>query len=380
MLELFALFVAATTEPTIVVTARRPTEVALEACLKRRCSVRDDATASILHAQTLFADGKYPAARKILQASLARNRNAVDEDPRALSALWYALGRVTLHDGDMVEYRRAVLRSAKIMANASGVTPEERQIGEIELGDAFAANGNVAAAKRHYLRVGKLAADQGDQELAQLMTLRAINAQSGIHGRLQVRNALLRALEKPNLTPRARTVATAMVARLEGGDINPKSTRLDSVAVQTAEAPPLLLWAPKDKFTEQREALARAAGVGDPTLERILLPTSGEMKFYRWVDIGFWIRPSGQVEDIQLLKGMVENGWVKDVVQLIQGRRYAPFEAPPGAPGRYKVERVTLTYEHMVPRGSLVRRRSGLPSYQFEDVRIEDASLNGASR
>jgi len=58
------LSLLASVEPTIVVTARRAIETALEECLARKCGVRDDAVASILHARTQFAKGDYPAARK----------------------------------------------------------------------------------------------------------------------------------------------------------------------------------------------------------------------------------------------------------------------------------------------------------------------------
>lgn len=371
VLTLLALL--ASVEPTIVVTAQRATETALEECLARKCGVREDAVASILHAQTQFAEGNYPAARKTLRASLVRNQGATEQDPRALSALWHALARVTLHDGDVDEYRRAALRSATIIANATSVTPQERQMGEMQVGDALAAGGDIDGAIRRYRRVGKMAADKGDVELEQLMALRAINARSGIQGRLAVRSAIEREMQNPNLTARARTVGLALIAQLQDKNAGPEIVALDSVPVQSADAAPLLLWAPKDKLTEQREAIARAAAVNDFTLLNILLPRSSEAKLYHWADVGFWVRPDGRVEEARMLRGKAEQSWAQDVVKLVQERRYAPFSAEPGSQGRYKIERVTLTYNHMTPGGSLIRRRSGLPSYQFEDLKVEDS-------
>ena len=133
------LLLSVSVEPTIVVTAQRVTQTALEQCLARYCDVREDIVASIVHAQTLFAQGSYPAARKTLRSSLDRNQGATEQDPRALSALWHALARVTLHNGDIDEYRHAALRSATIIANATSVTPRERQMGEMQIGDALAA-------------------------------------------------------------------------------------------------------------------------------------------------------------------------------------------------------------------------------------------------
>jgi len=369
----FIVLALAASEPTIVVTARRQTEAALAECLARGCGVREDAVASILHAQVQFAEGNYPAARKTLRSSLDRISGAVGQDPRAVSALWHALARVTLHNGDMQEYRKAALRSATILAEASSVTPQERQMGQVQIGDALAAGGDVEGAVRRYRSVGKLAGEQGDMELAQLMSLRAIYARSGIYGRSSVRSALERELQNTSLTPRARTVATGLIARLQDKDTSLSVAALDQVPVQAADAPNLLLWAPKDKLTQQQEDIARAAANNDFTLLNILSPRSSEAKIYHWADIGFWIRPDGRVEDAQMVRGKADQSWAKEVVKLVQGRRYAPFETELGTQGRYKIERVTLTYEHMTPRGSLIRRRSGLPSYQFEELKTENS-------
>ena len=114
------------------------------------------------HAQTQFAKGAYPDARKTLLPSLHRNRNATDQDPRALSALWQALTRVTLHNGDMEEYRRAALRSGSILAKSQNVTLAERVRGNVQLADALTLTGDTQGAVRRYRSVGKKARARGD--------------------------------------------------------------------------------------------------------------------------------------------------------------------------------------------------------------------------
>lgn len=370
VLTVLALMVSP--EPTIVVTARRETEKALADCLARQCGVREDAIASTLQAQVQFAEGDYRSARKTLWSALHRNSGATEQDPRALSALWHALARVTLHNGDMQEYRRAALRSGTILANATSITPQERQMGQVQVGDALAASGDPEGAVRRYRRVGALASQQGDIELAQLMTLRAIYVRSGSHGRPAARSAFERQAKDTTLTPRARTIAMALAAQLQDSQASLRVNTLDKVPLQAADAPTLLLWSPKDKLSEQSEAVTRALENNDPLLQRALMPRSSEAKSYRWVDVGFWVRPNGRVEEARMLRGRTEQSWSHDIVELIQSRRYAPYEAELGSEGRYKIERVTLTYEHMKPGGSLIRRRSGLPSYQFEDLKTEE--------
>lgn len=365
------LLAGAEPNKTIVVEAPR-TAQALADCLARKCGVREDAVASIRHAQAQFALGAYVDARKTLLATLARHRGAEKADPRALSALWHALARVTLHNGDREEYRRAALRSGSILARADTVTPSERIRGEVQVADALSMTGDADGAVRRYRKVGDRARASGDRELAQLMALRATVARAGLDGRPAARRALERAAADPTLTPRARTAALSLAAQLQEGRAAKVDGLLDQVPVQTADAVPMLLWAPRDLLSEQKDVIARAVANNDFTLLNMLQPRSGEARPYSWADIGFRIRPDGRVDQVEVLRGSRNQGWTKDVVRVVAGRRYAPFQAEPGAEGRYKVERVTLTYDHQVPAGSLIRRRSGLPTFRFEDLRVEN--------
>lgn len=370
---MIAFLLLAGSEPTKTIVVEAPrTRQALADCLGRKCSVREDAVASIRHAQAQFALGEYVDARKTLLASLGRNRGAERVDPRAMSALWHALARVTLHNGDMQEYRRAALRSGSILRRAETVTPSERIRGEVQVADALGMTGDAEGAVRRYRKVGQTAQANGDVELAQLMRLRATVARAGLDGRPQARRALERAAADPELTPRARTAALALAAQLQDGRAEKVEGLLDQVPLQSSDAAPMLLWAPIDTLSEQRQAIARAAANNDFTLFSMLQPRSGETKAYSWADIGFWIRPDGRVDDAEVLRGSRTQGWTKEAVRVVAGRRYAPFRAEPGSEGRYKVERVTLTYDHQTPTGSIIRRRSGLPVYRFEELRIED--------
>ena len=156
--------------------------------------------ASIVQAQAQFADGKYPAARTTLLATLRRNRKSTDEDPRALAAAWYALARVTLHNGDSEEYRVAALRSGIIMAKSDRVTLAERVSGEVLIADTWAMSGDPNGAVRRYRKVGTAARARGDIEISELMELRAIYARSGFDGRTEARRSLERAAQDTTLS------------------------------------------------------------------------------------------------------------------------------------------------------------------------------------
>lgn len=377
MLLLVTLFAAAAAEPPIIVTAKPQTEKALALCLARKCGTREDAIASIHHAQAQFADGEYPDARKTLLASLARNRGQDKEDPRAMSALWHALARVTLHNGDLQEYRRAALRSGSILARADAVTISEQVRGEVQIADALSMTGDPDGAVHRYRAVGREARARGEIELAEMMELRAVYARSSFDGRPAARRRLERAAEDATLTPRARTAARGLAAQLQDRPGGKVQTLLEDVPVQSADAPLLLLRTPQSALGKQREAVNRALANNDAVLFTMLQPRSGEARPYSWVDIGFWVRPDGSVAEAEVLRGSRNRGWTEDVVRTVQGCRYAPFAAEAGSEGRYKIERVTLTYQHQTPAGSLIRRRSGLPSYRFEELKIENGSTTG---
>lgn len=378
MSSILLMLAFAAADPPIIVTARPETEKALAECLARKCGVRDDAIASIRHAQAQFAEGAYPDARKTLLASLNRNRKATKQDPRALSALWHALARVTLHNGDLDEYRRAALRSGSILANSDAVTPAEHVRGEVQIADALAMTGDPNGAVRKYRDLVDEARARGETDLAGMMQLRAIYARSSFDGRPAARRALEDAAENMTLSPRVRTAALSLAARLQDSPDGREPTKLlDDIPVQPADAPTMLVWAPEDPLTRQREAVNRAVANNDPVLFNMLQPRSGEERRYGWVDIGFWIRPDGRVDDAEVLRASGDQAWTKDLVKAVRARRYAPYQAAPGAEGRYKIERVTLTYEHVTPAGSLIRRRSGMPSFRFEELKIEE---NGQTR
>lgn len=369
---------AAPEPPPIIVTARVQTAKALADCLARKCGVREDAIASIQHAQAQFADGQYPEARKTLLASLNRNRRATGEDPRALSALWHALARVTLHNGDLVEYRKASLRAGSIMARATSVTESERIRGEVQVADALASAGDPDGAVRRYRSVAAQARSRGDDELSQMLELRAIYARSSFDGKPEARRKLERAAGDPSLTPRARAAAASLAAQLQEEGSSKTAALLESVPVQPEDAPTQLIFAPKDALTHQREAINHAVANNDTVLFNILQPHAADHFRYSWADVGFWIRPDGRVADAEILRGSNEQRWAKEVLRVVQGRRYSPFQAEPGSEGRYKIERATLTFEQTTPVGSFIRRRAGLPSLRFEELKVEDA--NGGER
>ena len=69
---------------------------------------------------------------------------------------------------------------------------------------------------------------------------------------------------------------------------------------------------------------------------------TGSARDFQWVDIGYWVRPSGAVEQAEILRPQTARAWAKPYVQQVAKRRYVPLAQEPGSPGVYRVERYSL--------------------------------------
>ncbi len=59
----------------------------------------------------------------------------------------------------------------------------------------------------------------------------------------------------------------------------------------------------------------------------------------KWIDVGFWIRPDGRVEALEIVRRRGGASWAEPLLRSIRGRRYA---ASDGA-STYRLERYTYT-------------------------------------
>lgn len=364
----------ALSEPPIIVTGSVRTEKVLADCLARKCPVREDAVASIKHAQSQFADGAYRDARLTLMASIQRNRGAEAQDPRAVSALWHALGRVTLHDGDVTASRRATMRAGSILARAKSLTDSERQQGAIQVADMMAVSGDATGAIRRYLAMSDRARAEGNRELANMLMLRALNVQSA-GGGSDADAKLSRIANDPSVSSRVRMMAWSIIAKRKGAAPSDMDALLKTVPGAEPDEEPRLLWSPSDPLEQQARNVAREAELGNTAILNLVQPRGADLRGKSWVDIGFWIRPDGTVAEPEVLRASGRVPWAAQVVEQFKLRRYAPIQKASAPEGLYKIERVTLTFDYATPIGSLIRRRSGLPSYRTENLRIEKPAV-----
>ena len=371
LLLAFALQAAALpADPTITVTGRR---IAAEhqACAKGGCPPVRDANATLAYAQQQLLAGNYKGSRRALQAALRRQAGAAKTHPLAVSALYDADSTLALHLGDHVDSRRSGLKSIALLRGVYGPGDPRTIAARVRSGDLEAKvggfdainNADIAyeAAAREARRAGHaVLADAIELRRAWLLTLR---------GRPEdAQNRLTRYADNPASQPKLRLLAAILAARAarDRGDEATSNRLLSRVGRQPVGAKPLLLSARKIEANQLAKALAEGAKWG---LDMSSFGAkSADFVPLRWVDIGFWIRPDGRVDEVEVLRGTRGREWAVPLLVAIEARRYAATETTAGDPGAYRIERFTQTAEMLVPVGALIKRRAGPPLVRRLDI------------
>jgi hypothetical protein len=354
----------------ITVTATRISDLAeaAAACEKNRCSTRQDVAVTVSYASALFDEGKYLDAKRLLAAGVERVKSAAGREPLAVSQIYTAQATLSMHEGDQRITRRASWASRRVLVNALPEQALPRLLAEFRLADWHYRVGQNAAADARYAAIVAAATTPELQSLGDAAALRralVLNARR----RHAESVALLRSLAaRPDAASTdLRRAALAMASRLtfENGDLAASNGFAAQLVATTTTVEPMLISAPP---------MPRPGGPTTiPLGQGVLLQSGGSSSMLtglRWVDIGFWIKPDGQVDDVAILRGSSDRlKWAAALINYIEGRRYSPFSPEAGqSNGRYRVERYTLTADYTVPGMSLIRRRGLNPRFEMMEM------------
>jgi hypothetical protein len=172
---------------------------------------------------------------------------------------------------------------------------------------------------------------------------------------------------EPELKP-FRDAGLLLAAQL--ADRNGDKGAIDRMIAELARNPgdrPMLVFAPsyQPEFGEQRvEMTSQTARMN---VDRV----DGQ-----WVDIRFRIRPDGSVADADIVRASptLEKAWVGPVLTSIAARRYTPFAALAGMPGKFHVERYTRTARETTVTGSLIKDREPTSRIEMLDLTVEKST------
>ncbi|MFZ2996803.1 tetratricopeptide repeat protein [Sphingobium sp.] len=353
----------------IVVTGQRLRDAQAQ-CVRGECTPLRDAQATIALAEVEFRDGDYLDAKSLLNAAIARNRDKATQAPRAVAAMYEAYATVSLHEGDKEAYRQAVRNQVRTLRDNLPADDPSVVSAATELGDMWIKLGNYRQADATFEAVERDALTHGSERSAMLAGMkRAWLAEA--RGRSEQAVAMLDALEKRPLAQDAGFRTALRVLRIRLTARRAKDGEIDKLIAQVGDgqgASPVLIWSPPYGMdaVSTANANARAFGAPDP-----IVTGSSDLNGVRWIDIGFWVRPDGKTDGIEILRGSTSTAWAAPVLRQIAGRRYAATQtAGQGAAeqGAYRVERFTPRAEYRTPVGSHIKRRIAIGGYEVLDL------------
>lgn len=350
----------------IVVTGQRLIEAQAE-CAKTGCTPLRDAQASIALAEVQFRDGAYLDAKRLLAAAIDRNKQEAATAPRAVAALYEAYATVAVHEGDKQAYRRAVVKQVRILEQHLPEDDPSRISGSTALGDMWIKLGDYRQAEITYRGIEQNALASGQDKAAMLAGMKRawLSAASGDN---RTSAELLDRLEErplaqaPGYQVALRVLRLRLAARRADEE---EISRLVAELGQDGGREAVLIWSPPygPTATAAANASARMFGGVDPISAR-----ASDYAAIRWADIGFWIRPDGRTEDVEILRGSTSKAWVQPAVRQIAGRRYSATTDEGHGQGHYRIERFTQRSQYMVPVGSHIQRRIATGGYDILDL------------
>lgn len=358
---------------TIVVTGIRAQDYRdrLAACLARNCPPNEDIDATLALAEALFVEGEYGDARSAIRASLARNRRHTRDFPEPVSDLYRANARVAHHLG---RDREAEISTYQILAALrTGLPVEDHRhfTARLEIAQSMTAAGRSETAQRELRRLMEVARAGGREDVAQMAELRALwlNYSAAPYG--PTKNRLLDLSRSTD--PQQRILASgarAMLVRIYSaeGDEDRANAIIADMA-RDGDRPRQLLFSPPYRLVQQHDpedtrrtgnALAEQGLYVANTAER-LTDTYDD----KWIDVGFWVQPDGQVAELQILRrGRGSGGWEDPLLESIQGRRYSP-----GDRSTYRLERYTYSATlHYTATGTHISDRSPRARIEYLDL------------
>lgn len=372
---------AAPTGRDIVVTGQRLPDLqhALETCLARHCPPDQDIAATLAVAENEFVNGNYDAARSTLGRSIDRNKRFAKRYPIDVSNLLRANYRVAEHLGDGDSFRIGTFDTVSALKAGLPDTDPRVLAAEIEVGDMYARFGRVDEATDQYDHIARRAAALGLWNLQGMARLRKVILYSQLAA---VKPSLYAAAAKraandiigdsdPHMAPfvQAASFLSAQMSA-HSGDSGAVDRMIADLHATGSGKTPILLYQP---VIEQASRADLDHLWGSTTTKLARTNYDGQ-----WIDVGFWIKPDGRVDGVDVLRsgqGAGTPGWAKPILAAIGGRRYAPLHLDDGTPGMIRVERYTLTARKTFVTGSRIATRESQPQIEMLDLTAEPAGV-----
>jgi hypothetical protein len=299
-----------------------------------------DATLAL--AEALFVDGEYHDARTALLQSLSRNRREARHYPEPVSDLFRANARVARVLG--LDRSAAIATREILGALQAGLPVEDYRhfTARFEIAQSMLAFGQYDQASRMLREIAARARAVGRDDVVAMTELRQLWIDHLEGPRGSAPSAGLLAMARSPDQRRA-IGAKILLVRIysERGD-SATADRLIRELGQGGRHRQLLFNPPFElaqnaDITGQRDRIQaiQQEGLFTSNLADRLVDNYED----RWIDVGFWIRPDGRVEEVEVVRRRNGIGWAAPLLRSIAGRRYATRDGS----STYRLERYTYT-------------------------------------
>ncbi|HYJ82691.1 MAG TPA: hypothetical protein VEW26_07615 [Allosphingosinicella sp.] len=376
---------------TVVVTGTRirDYQARLKACLERDCPPDEDIDATLTLAEAQFLEGDYRGARRVLRASLGRNRDQARGYPEPVSDLHRARARIDRHLGFDRDAAVAIRDSLRALQTGLPLEDHRHFTVRLEIAQSLLGFGRYREADAELRRLAELARRAGREDLAATAELRRMWVN-------YVEDPAGPTLRK--VTELSRTTDPALQAQVPGARMllariyreRGETEKADALAADIARTggQRQLIYAPVYELRQISDAgaanarsmqmAANAMNEGGKALLTSNLADRLTGNFDdKWIDVSFWITPEGRVEGLEIVRrGRSGSSWAAPLLGSIAGRRYSPDAA---GQRTHRLERYTYTSEHWSTGvGSRITQRSPSARVEYLDLTAQ-ASGDGRS-
>jgi hypothetical protein len=358
--------------PPIVVTGQRVQDFrdALRACLARNCPPNEDADATLALAEALFLNGGYHEARATVQASLRRNRDEARGFPEPVSDLYRAHARLSRHLGEDQDARRS---SYNILdALQEGIPQEDHRhfTARLEISEALMTSGNFNSARRELEALARAARRAGRDDVATIAELRMLWFANIAQPQGDARQRLIQMSRLTEPAQRMRATGAklllARIYRAEGDAPRADALLAEIGRIGASSARRRLVSAPS--YQLQVQAHEADNNMGEALNAANVLSRMSDNFEDKWIDVGFWVLPNGQVSGLEILRQSTNADWANPLLRSIRGRVYSEGPEP-----SYRLERYSYTAGYERVTGTNIRRRSRAARVEYLDLTTTEA-------
>jgi hypothetical protein len=365
-------------QPAIVVTGVRIQDFRdrLARCLARHCPPNEDADATLALAEALFLNGEYTEGHSAVRASIGRNRDQARAFPEPVSDLYRANTRLARHIGLDREARSSAFEILNAL-EAGIPRPDHRHFtAHFEIAETQMMSGSFPGARRELARLIRAARAAGREDVVVIAELRDLWYEMVAFPGSDARSRLIGWTRLTAPADRMRAIGArillARVYRGEGDNARADALLAEIGAASRTTARRRLLSAPRYQLYQYEirpEGEATLADLQSNVLNRVT-----ENYEDKWIDVGFWILPNGQVSGLEVLRQGSVADWATPLLTSIRGRLYSE-----GTEQTYRLERYTMTAGFETVTGSHIRRRGPGARVEYLDLTANEPGAPPAS-